>query len=132
MQNRVGVPPQQSQPGSPGIVNRCSNLIGDASPPVRADRPPSPRSESTAMPRPSIAFALGLLVATNARGGEPSVRVSEVTIHGDMDCFKVETPSATYLYGRRGAGFASILDKDGKDWISYRPEGKARGEYRGL
>ena len=49
-----------------------------------------------------------------------------------MDCFKVETPTATYLYGKRGAGFASILDKDGRDWVSYRPGGKARGEYRGL
>ncbi len=62
----------------------------------------------------------------------PGVRVSEVTIHGDMDCFKVETPTATYLYGKKGAGFASILDKDGRDWISYRPGGQARGEYRGL
>jgi hypothetical protein len=49
-----------------------------------------------------------------------------------MDCFKVETPTATYVYGKRGAGFASILDKDGHDWIAYRPDGKARGEYRGL
>ena len=49
-----------------------------------------------------------------------------------MDCFKVETPTATYLYGKRGAGFASILDKDGHDWVSYRPGDKARGEYRGL
>ena len=49
-----------------------------------------------------------------------------------MDCFRVETPTATYVYGKRGAGFASILDKDGRDWVSYRPGGKARGEYRGL
>jgi putative heme-binding domain-containing protein len=60
------------------------------------------------------------------------VRVSETTIHGDMDCFKIETPTATYVYGKRGAGFASMIDKDGRDWISYRPGGKARGEYRGL
>jgi putative heme-binding domain-containing protein len=60
------------------------------------------------------------------------VSVSEVTIHGSMDCFKVKTPSATYIYGKKGAGFASILDKDGRDWISYRPDGKAKGEYRGL
>jgi hypothetical protein len=60
------------------------------------------------------------------------VRVSEITLHGDMDCYKVETPSATYVYGRKGAGFASILDKGGRDWISYRPGDKAKGEYRGL
>jgi hypothetical protein len=62
----------------------------------------------------------------------PAVRVSEATLHGDMDCYKVETATATYFYGKRGAGFASILDKDGRDWVSYHPGGKARGEYRGL
>jgi CubicO group peptidase (beta-lactamase class C family) len=60
------------------------------------------------------------------------VRVSEAALHGDMDCYKVETPNATYVYGKKGAGFASILDKDGRDWISYRPGDKAKGEYRGL
>ncbi len=49
-----------------------------------------------------------------------------------MDCYKIETPSATYVYGKRGAGFASILDKQGRDWMSYQPGGNARGEYRGL
>ena len=61
-----------------------------------------------------------------------AVRVSEVTMHGEIDCYKVETPSATYIYGKRGAGFSSIIDKDGRDWVSYRPGGNARGEYRGL
>ncbi len=49
-----------------------------------------------------------------------------------MECLRIETPSATYLYGKRGAGFASILDPDGHDWISYRHGNKALGEYRGL
>src|SRR6267142_1320819 len=60
------------------------------------------------------------------------VTVSEATLFGDLECFKIETPHATYLYGKRGAGFASILDHDGHDWISYRHGGKALGEYRGL
>src|SRR5262249_12819405 len=49
-----------------------------------------------------------------------------------MECWKIETPSGTYLFGKRGAGFASILDPAGHDWISYRHGGKALGEYRGL
>src|SRR6267154_5041362 len=60
------------------------------------------------------------------------VRVSAVTLFGDMECLRIETPSATYLYGKRGAGFASILDPDGHDWIGYRHGDKALGEYRGL
>jgi hypothetical protein len=62
----------------------------------------------------------------------PGVSVSEVTLFGDMECFRVTTPSATYVYGKRGAGFASILDREGRDWISYRHGGKSAGEYRGL
>ncbi len=64
-----------------------------------------------------------------ASGG---VRVSEVTLHGDMECFKIETPTATYVYGKKGAGFASIFDKDGNDWISYHTGDKSKGEYHGL
>jgi hypothetical protein len=82
--------------------------------------------------RPGAVFALGIVLASGGLAQEVGVRVSEATLHGDMDCYKVETPTATYLYGKRGAGFASILDKDGRDWVSYRPGGQARGEYRGL
>jgi hypothetical protein len=76
-------------------------------------------------------FALAVVVLRCA-AAEPAIRVSDVTLFGDMDCFKVETPNATYLYGKRGAGFASILDRDGHDWISYRHGGRSAGEYRGL
>ncbi len=73
-----------------------------------------------------------LLSGCSSLAHSASVRVSEVTIFGDMECLRIETPSATYLYGKRGAGFASILDPDGHDWISYRHGNKALGEYRGL
>ncbi|MBI5772118.1 MAG: hypothetical protein HZA89_00055, partial [Verrucomicrobia bacterium] len=72
------------------------------------------------------------VVALRCAAAEPAIGVSDVTLFGDMECFKVETPSATYLYGKRGAGFASILDRDGHDWISYRHGGRSAGEYRGL
>jgi hypothetical protein len=49
-----------------------------------------------------------------------------------MDCFKIETPCGTYLYGKKGAGFASLLDHDGHDWISYRHGGKSAGEFHGM
>jgi hypothetical protein len=60
------------------------------------------------------------------------IRVSDETLFGDIDCFRIATPSATYFYGKKGAGFASILDKDGRDWIAYHPAGKSKGEYHGL
>jgi hypothetical protein len=63
---------------------------------------------------------------------QPQVEVSEITLLGDMDCFRIKTPGATYLYGKRGAGFAGILDPAGHDWVSYRHGGKSAGEYHGL
>src|SRR5882672_7180581 len=77
-----------------------------------------------------VTMALAVGCATPEKA--PRVRVSDQKLFGDMDCFRIETPTGTYLYGKRGAGFASILDPDGHDWISYRHGSKALGEYRGL
>ena len=74
----------------------------------------------------------GSLLQIRAQPESATVRVSDVTVYGDMDCFRVQTPTATYVYGKRGAGFASIIDKDGHDWVAYRPDGQSCGEYRGL
>ena len=60
------------------------------------------------------------------------IRVSDVTLFDDLDCFKIATPTATYAYGKKGAGFASILDKQGRDWIAYHPADASKGEYHGL
>jgi len=73
----------------------------------------------------------GALVAIRL-GTAPAVAVSEETLFGDMECLVISTPAAKYYYGKRGAGFARILDPDGHDWISYRHGGEAAGEYRGL
>jgi hypothetical protein len=59
------------------------------------------------------------------------VTVSEIQ-HQGQDSFKVATPSATYIYHKQGAGFASLIDRDGNDWISYRPGGGSAGEFRGI
>ena len=46
--------------------------------------------------------------------------------------YQVKTPSGTYLYHKSGGGFASLVDKEGNDWISYRPGGGSAGEFRGI
>ena len=88
------------------------------------------------MPSARLAWLLVPVLPLFGCGGmDPSggpIRVSDVTLFGDLDCFKVETPSATYLYGKKGAGFAALFDPEGHDWISYHPGDKAAGEYRGL
>lgn len=60
------------------------------------------------------------------------VSVSDDKLFGDMECFRIQTPTATYMYGKNGAGFSAILDPAGNDWIGYKHGGWSQGEYRGL
>lgn len=63
---------------------------------------------------------------------EPLVKVEEVADYQGQASFRIETPGATYYYHKAGAGFASLIDPDGNDWISYRPTGGSDGRYRGI
>ena len=63
---------------------------------------------------------------------EPQVRITAIPEYQGQPSFQIETPSATWIYHQQGAGFASLLDPDGADWISYRPGGRAAGEFRGI
>jgi hypothetical protein len=63
---------------------------------------------------------------------EPIVRLNETVNYQGQDSFKIETQNATYYYHKQGAGFARIEDKDGNDWLGYRPGGGPAGEYRGI
>ena len=71
-----------------------------------------------------------LLAALGCAG--PAVSVRELADYQGQPSFEVQTPSATWIYHRQGAGFASILDRDGVDWISYKPGGGPAGQYRGI
>lgn len=64
--------------------------------------------------------------------GAALVSVSEAGEWQGQESFKIATPSATYVYHKQGAGFASLIDRDGADWISYRPSGGSAGRYRGI
>ncbi len=63
---------------------------------------------------------------------EPLVNLTDGVDHQEQESYKIETPAATYLYHKLGAGFASIFDPDGSDWLSYRPFGGSNGKYRGI
>lgn len=69
--------------------------------------------------------------AAVAVSGSPAIRVTEITDHGQPS-YRIETPSATWVYHREGAGFSSLIDPDGIDWIAYRPGGGAAGNFRGI
>jgi hypothetical protein len=67
-----------------------------------------------------------------AADASTAIVVRDEVVFDQIDCFRVETSTATYVLGKKGAGIVSIFDADGRDWIGYKPEGKAKGEYRGM
>lgn len=60
-----------------------------------------------------------------------AVTVKDVEDQGQAS-YRIETPQATWVYHREGAGFSALLDPQGNDWIAYRPQGGAAGHYRGI
>lgn len=51
-----------------------------------------------------------------------------------LSLYKIETPAATYYLEKQGAGLAAMVDRDGNDWLGFRPEkgSRAAGEFRGF
>jgi hypothetical protein len=60
------------------------------------------------------------------------VAVEDNVMHQGQPSLRIRTPRAMYVYHKEGGGFASIIDNDGHDWISFRPGGGSAGEYRGI
>jgi len=60
------------------------------------------------------------------------VKVTDGVMRAGEECYRIETLSAVYYYDKAGAGFASMEDRDGVDWVSYKPGGGPAGEYRGI
>lgn len=79
-----------------------------------------------------IAFVLGgvMAVAADVVLTQDAADASA----GDVPCFKIETPAATYYLEKEGAGLSSLIDRDGNDWIGFhkKPGSGAGGEYRGF
>ena len=63
---------------------------------------------------------------------DASIELTDDVMHQGGESYRIRTPAATYIYHKRGAGFASLFDRDGNDWLSYRPYGGSDGVYRGI
>ncbi len=61
----------------------------------------------------------------------PLVECADAEDEGQAS-FKVTTPAGTWFYHKEGAGFSSLVDRDGNDWLGYRPGGGSDGKYRGI
>jgi hypothetical protein len=78
----------------------------------------------------ALVAAACLIAAQTGGGGR--VELEDIGEYEGEAAWKITTPPATYYYHHRSGGFASLVDRDGNDWISYHPGGKERGEYRGI
>lgn len=65
-------------------------------------------------------------------GDTAAIVVEEGLTYEGQESIRVRTPSATWVYHVNGCGFASLIDRDGNDWISHHPDGGPRGRYRGI
>lgn len=64
----------------------------------------------------------------------PRVTITDAVAHEGQSSFKIASSVGTYYYHKQGAGFASLEDVEGRDWISFHPgagTGSA-GEFRGI
>lgn len=81
------------------------------------------------------AGAAALIVLFFARIASAQVVLTEAIDEG-RECFKIVTDTVTYFYDKAGAGFTSLVDRDGHDWIGFHREGAApngqSGWYRGI
>jgi len=64
-------------------------------------------------------FICALCIVLFAQTGF-SITVSE-TVDETHNAFKIETETITYYYDKAGAGFSSMVDMDGNDWLNYHP-----------
>lgn len=63
---------------------------------------------------------------------EREIAVRDGVMDAGQEVFEVSTRRATYCYQKAGCGFSSLLDRDGNDWIGYRPRGGSKGSSRGI
>jgi hypothetical protein len=90
----------------------------------------------------SASCLLGVAILASLLHGAPTARTDAIRFSADVPlpaapalrAYCIETPSATYYLEKSGAGLASIIDREGRDWLGFRPDAgsRAAGEFRGF
>lgn len=64
----------------------------------------------------------------------PRIDLADDVFDEGQSSFRIATPAATYFYQKTGAGFSSILDAGGNDWLNFNPApgSGSSGEWRGI
>ena len=62
----------------------------------------------------------------------PQVTLTDGVIDEGQESFQIATNNATYFHQKQGAGFSSLVDADGNDWIDHHAVGGSAGDFRGI
>ena len=73
-----------------------------------------------------------LTLAPGEAASHAEVMVDTIEAWEEQESFRVQTATGTWIYHKHGAGFASLIDPEGRDWLSFRPWGGSDGIYRGI
>lgn len=60
------------------------------------------------------------------------VSVTDNINYQGQSSYRFTTTNGIYYYHKQGAGLASMIDNDNKDWLSYKPIGNYAGNFRGI
>lgn len=86
----------------------------------------------TLVPADAEAADLEIGPVTEPSAPTAYVDVTSVEDYHGQATFRIRAPTCTYYYHKHGGGFASVVDADGNDWLSFRPWGGSDGIYRGI
>lgn len=87
-------------------------------------------AESPSSRRYAVYFADDGTYTAPADG--PGIQTTPGVDHEGQESVRIATPLGTWYFHMDGAGFASLDDGSGNDWLGYRPGGGAAGDYRGI
>jgi hypothetical protein len=62
----------------------------------------------------------------------PQITFTDNVTDEGQASYRIATPVGTYFYHKEGAGFSSLNDPAGNDWIGYHNFGGSDGMYRGI
>ena len=89
------------------------------------------KSPTSILMRSLLTAAVLSFLALHPSLAHAAITLEETTDHGQA-AWRIATPAATWVYHLEGAGFSSLFDPAGRDWLAYRPTGGAAGHYRGI
>lgn len=62
----------------------------------------------------------------------PQVTLTDNVTDEGQSSYRIAARNATYYYHKQGAGFSSMVDLGGNDWIGYHATGGSAGNFRGI